>query len=116
VPGGVTLRMRCRQLQQPGPCICSALLLLSRVYQQHSSRKAGSKQATRTSYLWTVWTLHGQAFFTPALQCMQVRSVCEAMPHTGCELCLPSWEKNATWGNCDLLKVYGSVCGEMPGT
>jgi hypothetical protein len=47
---------------------------------------------------------------------MQVRSVCEAMPHTGCELCLPSWEKNATWGDCDLLKVYGSVCGEMPGT
>jgi hypothetical protein len=37
------------------------------------------------------------------------------MPHTGCELCLPSWKKNATYGECDLLKVYGSVCGEMPG-
>jgi hypothetical protein len=46
---------------------------------------------------------------------MQVRAVCEAMPHTGCELCLPSWEKKATYGDCDLLKVYGSVCGEMPG-
>ncbi|KAF6262912.1 hypothetical protein COO60DRAFT_554392 [Scenedesmus sp. NREL 46B-D3] len=44
----------------------------------------------------------------------QLRAVCEAMPHSGCELCLPSWQKNATWGDCDLLKVYGSVCGEMP--
>lgn len=44
----------------------------------------------------------------------KVRAVCESMPHTGCELCLPSWQKNATWGDCDLLKVYGSVCGEMP--
>lgn len=49
------------------------------------------------------------------LAAVQVRSVCEAMPHTGCELCLPSWEKNQTWGDCDLLDVYGSVCSEMPG-
>eukprot|EP00878_Enallax_costatus_P000805 GHUV01000929.1.p1 GENE.GHUV01000929.1~~GHUV01000929.1.p1 ORF type:complete len:294 (+),score=54.77 GHUV01000929.1:362-1243(+) len=44
----------------------------------------------------------------------RVRSICDAMPHGGCELCLPSWQKNQTWGDCDLLDVYGSVCSEMP--
>lgn len=47
---------------------------------------------------------------------VQVRSICEDMPnHTGCDKCLPSWQKNATWGDCDLLATYGSVCSEMPG-
>jgi hypothetical protein len=47
---------------------------------------------------------------------VQVRSICEEMPgHGGCDQCLPSWqEQNKTWGDCDLLGVYASVCSEMP--
>lgn len=37
------------------------------------------------------------------------------MPHGDCNLCLPSYRANQTWGNCDLLDVFGSVCAEMPG-
>ncbi|KAF8061915.1 p80 [Scenedesmus sp. PABB004] len=45
----------------------------------------------------------------------RVRSLCTDMPgHTGCDLCLPSFRANATWGDCDLLAVYGTVCAEMP--